>query len=118
MITREQFDTVYNGLAAQGWKQSTLPCGTCAYRDPTHAGRKCAVGHLIPDGHYDPVMDDDHTGVGIWGLGSFQNIGLLGNLTHDEFQILQSTHDNNPLPADMKTAFDDLRKEWFPDDAD
>lgn len=56
MSKQEIFDTVYLGLASQGFERSiNLENDKCMYRD--NEGRKCAAGWLIPDEDYDPKMD-------------------------------------------------------------
>lgn len=65
MTPQEIFDTVVRHLFKQGKRSDrTLSNGNsvCCYR--TEAGLKCAVGVLIPDDVYDPVMDDVFTGEG------------------------------------------------------
>ena len=42
------FNTVYLALIKQG--EPAVRNGTCTYLDHT-TGHKCAIGHLIPDGH-------------------------------------------------------------------
>lgn len=95
MNAQEIFDKVLAHLRAQG-KQSTAG-GVCAYRSPE--GNMCAVGCLIPDELYDPIIED--VGVGwldnkeapggrvldsiIDTLGISEHVGLLRNLqrAHD-----------------------------------
>jgi len=52
-IKQDVFDTVLNHLRRQGPATSTT--GRCAYR--TDTGKSCAVGVLIPDDMYDPVIE-------------------------------------------------------------
>jgi len=55
MKTLQQiFDQAYNGILAQGG-QSSNAYGRCMYRGP--GGRKCAVGHLLPDALYHHSME-------------------------------------------------------------
>lgn len=59
MNKQEIFDKVYKAILAQGQKSlRTFPDRdpSCAYRDPQ--GRKCAIGHLIPDELYQKEMED------------------------------------------------------------
>lgn len=58
MTAQEIFDTVVTRLRAQGAQAWDL--GVCKYRAPD--GRKCAVGHLIPDCIYDRRMEDMFVG--------------------------------------------------------
>lgn len=57
MNKQEIFDKVWAGLSSQGWAKSMMRPGSqaCAYRGAL--GRKCAVGWLIPDQEYDPIME-------------------------------------------------------------
>ena len=56
-------DKMPTGLAKQGWLQSRYPDGRgCCYRGPD--GLKCAVGHVIPDELYDPIMDKNLGDIG------------------------------------------------------
>lgn len=105
MITQQTFDTIYRGLAGQDWEQSyDGGIDQCVYR--ARSGRKCAIGHLIPDDRYTPRMDDPLAGV--FGCHSFHMIGLLTDLTVDEFNELQQTHDSADGPEDMRIRFEDL----------
>jgi hypothetical protein len=54
MTKQEIFDTVYIALKAQGVK-SYLNSEGCLYRGPN--GTKCAAGHLILDGFYNPEFE-------------------------------------------------------------
>lgn len=49
---QEIFNTVFAGLASQGWQMSVNHTGSCMYRGGED-GMKCAAGHLIPDAAYD-----------------------------------------------------------------
>ncbi|TPJ51751.1 MULTISPECIES: hypothetical protein [unclassified Mesorhizobium] len=108
MITQTQFDTIYRGLAAQGWERSYDEEHTmCLYRDRPN-GRKCAIGHLIADEDYTVDMDAFDTSSGCFTLVNFHQRDLLMDMTSDEFQLLQQAHDNNEYPAEMKAAFEDI----------
>ena len=52
---QEIFDVAYKGLRDQGWRQSKNAEGRCRYRNGK--GDKCAIGHLIPDEDYAPVLE-------------------------------------------------------------
>lgn len=53
---QEIFDAAYRGLAAQGFMQSKASDENgCAYRGD--GGKKCAVGHLIPDDKYKEELE-------------------------------------------------------------
>lgn len=50
------FNKAYLGLKAQGFRQSmNADQDECAYRGS--GGLKCAIGHCIPDEHYDPEIE-------------------------------------------------------------
>lgn len=53
MTRQETFDKAVRGVIEQG--RPSVSGGTCMYRGAN--GRKCAAGHLIPDGKYEPEMD-------------------------------------------------------------
>jgi hypothetical protein len=59
MMTQEQkqayFDAAVAGLASQGFTRAVHDGGSCAYRGV--GGKKCALGHLIPDERYEPEME-------------------------------------------------------------
>lgn len=50
MTRQEMFDRAVRGLAAQGWVASRAPSGACLYNGPN--GRRCAWGHVDPDGPF------------------------------------------------------------------
>ncbi|ESY35740.1 hypothetical protein NKK48_01415 [Mesorhizobium sp. C386A] len=105
MITQEQFDRVYLGLAAQGWQRSYSDHHMqCMYRGPKNC--KCAIGQLIDDDEYIPEMDN--FSVGVFNLDDFQRRGLFMDLAKQEFRDLQSAHDSNDFPREMNAAFDTL----------
>jgi hypothetical protein len=59
---QEIFDTAYLGLAKQGFERSMGHTRqnfvTCAYRGDD--GRKCAIGHCIPDDKYEPDFEGEN----------------------------------------------------------
>jgi hypothetical protein len=59
MTAQEVFETVARHLLTQG-RQSINAKGHCAYRGAE--GRMCAVGCLITDDEYAPVMDEGNDG--------------------------------------------------------
>lgn len=59
-VMQEMFDTFYPPLMKQGTR-SMDPLTICLYRGP--AGRKCAVGWLIPDEEYSSSMDEGSTAI-------------------------------------------------------
>lgn len=49
------FDTVAQALILQGSAAVEPGTDQCVYR--TQSGKKCAIGHLIPESLYDPIME-------------------------------------------------------------
>jgi hypothetical protein len=87
------------GLAEQGFEQSIGWNGantrfTCLYRGP--GGKRCAIGHLIPDDKYAEEFDD--------GAGS--HLGLVlrtcGVVYENFFDNLQIAHDRGTAPDVMR----------------
>lgn len=102
------FDKMWRGLESQGWERSMGGAG-CVYRG--EEGRKCAVGHCIPDDVYDPMMegygvDDvaDKFDEVVDALPFFRNTHIL-----DFLYDAQDAHDNAPI--DMKERFRELAAE-------
>lgn len=62
------FDVMWNGLKAQGWQKS-MTNNVCTYRGDN--GRKCAVGHLIPDEIYHERMERIPIQVVYFELGKY-----------------------------------------------
>src|SRR5687768_3022247 len=63
MLTQEQkqelFNKSYGGLKAQNFQfsigRTPQEGDRCAYRSPD--GKKCAIGHLIVDEYYNPIIE-------------------------------------------------------------
>lgn len=106
---QEIFDASVKGLASQGFERSmskTIDSLTkvCAYRGSD--GRKCSIGHLIPDEFYAPEIE----GFGISLLtekssGVF-NRGVDYMFDFGEFDVdflarLQNAHDSGETPNIM-----------------
>lgn len=98
------FNTVFAGLAGQGWQQSVNSDGRCQYRG--NDGMKCAAGHLIPDAEYDLYFE----GSAVVGVPYFIRrypeaarifIGKLQNM-HDYYWEYT---DRDKVPDLMKTDF-------------
>lgn len=112
-ITRYQlFRNAYRGLEAQGWVRAgarmidmngnELPGVACRYRDAD--GRKCAIGHSIPDDRYEPAEMEGRRGQTVLELAGVQT--MAGD---DEFiTLLQKAHDFAATPEDVKRNFDAL----------
>lgn len=93
---QEMFNTMLRGLASQGW----MRCGVvnqnnprrvaCMYR---YAGKKCALGWLIPDELYDPEWDISKDGSAETVL---RDLDVLEDLSKDELAFInnaQYAHD-------------------------
>ncbi len=90
MTAQEVVNVVVAGLRGQGWQRSKRPdLHVCQYRGVD--GRKCAVGHLIPDDVYNPDWDRKGSGArciveDCWALAHLApHVGLL--------EQLQGAHD-------------------------
>lgn len=94
MTPQEIFDTVSDHLFAQGApsRQENEEGGiTCAYRG--NDGRKCAIGVLIPDNIYDPVMDVQ--GMSVNGLlYTYKNLPDFFYNNAPLLNALQRAHDS------------------------
>jgi hypothetical protein len=93
---QQLFDTIVKALKAQGWKRSLAKNGLgCAYRG--EHGRKCAIGHIIPD---EIAKDNENMTVGSMILDkkivftNAQSRGLAKELQHD--------HDQGMTPEKMR----------------
>jgi hypothetical protein len=86
------FNMAYAGLRSQGFTHSWRPNTTaCAYRG--EGGRRCAVGWLIPDEEYNPLMEGSSC---MWLLdGPFCPRSLRGIDGSDAafLSLLQKAHD-------------------------
>lgn len=90
MTNQEAFDKAVAGLAAQGFKRSVGgPDGfeQCVYRGKD--GKKCALGHLIPDDLYRPRIEGMGAGNPLMRPLLFE----LG-LSIEFSRALQSAHDS------------------------
>lgn len=84
---------------------------TCAYRDAD--GRKCAIGHLIPDELFDKV----HEGLGVIDmLQAAPNIALLFAECEESFLLqLQEAHDSQHDPDGFAVSLLRLATVWHLD---
>jgi hypothetical protein len=105
MNSQELFNKACIGLAKQGFERSLKRRHSvqCAYRGLD--GRRCAIGHAIPDDLYAPKMDVSGSLCQI-----MTTIGLtctLGFATD-----LRRAHDRSLSPASMKTRLAALAREY------
>jgi hypothetical protein len=92
MTLQEVFNTIYIGMVKQqAYAWDTRSPGVCHYRLNLGDGRllKCAVGMLIPDDRYQPVIEQKIAGhaITICGLHELdQHMATLARLQcmHDE----------------------------------
>lgn len=106
MSLQQLFNTAVAGVIAQGQPsfvshdKCTDDERSCRYRlDFTaECSVKCAIGHLIPDENYDPIMDRElNTDNVIAGIGLSAYI--------PELRALQECHDQAADDVDFITAF-------------
>jgi hypothetical protein len=90
MEAQEIFDTVATHLLKQG-RRTTNPDipEMCVYRGAN--GTKCAVGVLIPDEVYDPMMEGRT---------------VVGLLSHPEFKIPRWMWNNETLLIELQNVHD------------
>lgn len=101
---QQVFDDAYRGLAAQGFERSAEDDGagsTCLYRGPE--GRRCAVGHCIPDDLYREAYDAVLT---LEQVAS--RVKVFGRIRFDDLRDLQRAHDSGFQPDLMKLNLADF----------
>lgn len=94
---QEAFDKAYAGLSAQGFAQSSLG-DRCKYRGPD--GRRCAVGHLIPDDEYREEFDRPFSGLLLYGVR--RQCPSLSGVSLRRLIELRRAHDRTRGPDDMR----------------
>lgn len=122
-VMQDCFNRSYLGLKSQGFEHS-FHKSACLYRDPE--GRKCAIGHLIPDEMYIPDIEDLAPNSLVMDYPKFfygvfpyleekaDRDALVRFLTN-----LQSVHDCSTSPNDMERnlhSFALLRNLSIPED--
>lgn len=93
MTKQKMFDMAWTGLKGQGFERA-MKDTSCQYRAPD--GKRCAIGHCIPDTDYDPKFE----GKGAWAVAPELGWGEL----RDFAEILQSCHDRSESPASVEAA--------------
>ena len=93
MTTQEAFDKSVTALLKQNKKSEDGR--KCMYRGPE--GRKCAIGHLIPDSIYDPSME--RKGVNVLRYEFPEVADLLEDVNIELLNQLQLIHDTTPPKA-------------------
>ena len=102
MTIQEIMDKACKGLASQGFQRSMSNEG-CLYRGS--GGKKCAIGHLIPDDLAEKWEGTNISGICMDRRESFDTV-FQGVSTVFLMQ-LQIAHDNGSIPEIMKS---NLRK--------
>lgn len=116
-IMQQQFDQAYRGLASQGFERSTdANTDACLYRGPD--GRRCAVGHLLPDHLYreeinthglDTLTEDFEIARHLHVVG--ENGDLIPEI-FDFLRRLQAAHDGNTAGEEMKRELAFVAEEY------
>lgn len=94
------FDKAWRGLQAQGFEQSMRPGSEdiedfCAYRGED--GRRCAIGHAIPDDRYDPEVEGLPASACV-NRGMLPDVfaAPIGSEAYHFLNSLQMAHDTSP----------------------
>ena len=66
---------------AEDWDRRSLADGICMYRG--RGGKKCAIGRLIPDEMYDPIMEGE-------SIEGKHVLLVLEDLGYNNFEVLLS----------------------------
>ena len=98
MTKQEIFDMAVDGLHKQEWRQA-LNGKKCVYL--AENGDKCAVGHCIPEGKYNPEWDLE-SAAGDRVLRSL--FGPLGRKVEEFVMELQQAHDTAGDPMRTRLA--------------
>ncbi len=108
MTRQEILNKMVAGMDSQGWVKSCLQGNEnlCAYRDSE--GRKCAVGHLIPDEVYDADMDIIFNGIEELN----EEYCLFNNEDIFFLEEYQTAHDNTDSPEEREMEFRELAKTY------
>ena len=106
MTEQEIFDTAVGKVLAQGGPSYEVVGDglQCRYRGPS--GRKCLVGHLIPDEAYRPHMEGYTAGLAL--AAALPHAAVVPLVEHEDFLLdLQRVHDQCALDRrNMRAATD------------
>lgn len=109
MTRQEMLNKMVAGMESQNWERSTTADGTkCVYRGEN--GRKCAVGHLIPDSKYAPAMDMSYGDTSI--LGIYKDYGLFDHDTAEFLIDFQTAHDEPYSTDERRSEFKRIAKAY------
>lgn len=106
---QQAFDKAYLGLKAQGFERSHKN-EACLYRGPD--GKKCALGHVIPDEHYLPEMEHDSAFAVVEQYPEVVPVGLRGDWGKRALHRLQRCHDQALDPEDMQRRLVHYAEDW------
>ena len=112
MTPQEIFDQVVAHLRQQGVAAYDQDKASCMYRMPD--GKKCAVGCLLLDSEYDPLMEVDfnveaifHSYPSIKERLGYKNLSLLGDLqkVHDQYSPNSWEQEWQKITTDYKLIY-------------
>lgn len=106
---QQAFNKAYLGLKAQGFERSHEN-EACLYRGPD--GKKCAIGHVIPDEHYRPEMEDGSVFYIAQRCPEALPVGLRGMPAQRALHRLQRCHDQALDPEDMQRRLVHYAEDW------
>lgn len=117
-IHQRIFDKAFKGLQGQGFRRAYTG-SSCAYRVPG-TDMKCAVGHVLPDDVYDPIMEGDDVAFLLAGGGhrhrfeASQDPAAKDLLGADELFLceLQDAHDESYSAYTMKVLLKSVAANW------
>jgi hypothetical protein len=116
MRTMQQtFNEVWEGLKSQGFARSRRS-GSCSYRGDF--GRKCAIGHLIPDALYCESLDTEGKAVLDFADFELAKYGLEVSDTPDAdstksfLYALQEAHDLANSPGEVQSLLMDVARRF------
>ena len=107
---QQAFNKAYLGLKAQGFERSHKGGSGCRYRGPD--GKKCAIGHMIPDEHYRPEMEGGSVCFIAESYPEALPVGLRGIPAQHALHRLQRCHDQASNPEDMKRRLVNYAEDW------
>jgi hypothetical protein len=117
MTRQEIFEKVAKHLLTQNAKAKGEPSGAfagCLYYDST-TGRKCAIGCLIPQDQYDPIMEDQgYIFNNELVVNALISVGIDCGCNGADYyfiQLLQKIHDNHHV-SQWKRYLRDFAVTW------